>query len=227
MNFFITNGIQRFYYHCFWLNTDFSNSFFVSPPTSLQWIVADKHFHQHQNQTQCILIEINICLFQLLRFYKYLWAVFTSIKKHWLCPVRQQRENCLKKKDANKMTTEAVHPKCPPFLCQFSARTHILQTQNWLWESSLSLLSLWCILFQIKLGLFRENLNLRSIYDQKMDGPRRAPFGTVSYARFYHRDICQLFRPSALLRSSARTFILLSLVDTSSALTMNSTTTVP
>ena len=29
----------------------------------------------------------------------------------------------LKKKDANKTTTEAVHPKCPPFLCRFSART--------------------------------------------------------------------------------------------------------
>ena len=70
LNKIIKNRLQRFYYHCFWLNTDFSNSFFVSPPTSLQWIVADKHFRQHWNQTQCISIEINICLFQLFRFYK-------------------------------------------------------------------------------------------------------------------------------------------------------------
>ena len=34
-----------------------------------------------------------------------------------------ERENCQKKKVANKTTTEAVHPKCPPFLCRFSART--------------------------------------------------------------------------------------------------------
>ena len=31
----------KLYYHCFRLNTNFSNSFFVSPPTSPQWIVAD------------------------------------------------------------------------------------------------------------------------------------------------------------------------------------------
>ena len=31
--------------------------------------------------------------------------------------------NCRKKKDANKTTTEVVHPKCPPFLRRFSART--------------------------------------------------------------------------------------------------------
>ena len=37
--------------------------------------------------------------------------------------MRQQRENCLKKKAVNKTITEAVHPKCPPFICQFSART--------------------------------------------------------------------------------------------------------
>ena len=55
-----------------------SNSGFVSPPTSLQQIVADKHFHQHQNLTQCISIEINmfILIIQILqvvmsRFHKH------------------------------------------------------------------------------------------------------------------------------------------------------------
>ena len=50
-------------------------------------------------------------------------SIIQIVKKLWLCPVRQQRENCLKKKDANKTTTEAVHLKCPPFLCRFSAWT--------------------------------------------------------------------------------------------------------
>ncbi len=49
----------------------------------------------------------------------------------------------------------------PIFWPGLGVNFHILLTQNWLWESSLSLLSLWCILFQIKLGLFRENLNLK------------------------------------------------------------------
>ncbi len=57
----ITNGIPCFYYHCFGLNTDFSNSFFVSPPTGPQWIVAEERFRQHRNWTQSVLIEINIC----------------------------------------------------------------------------------------------------------------------------------------------------------------------
>jgi len=32
-------------------------------------------------------------------------------------------KNCLKKKDANKTTTEVVHLKCPSFLCRFLAQT--------------------------------------------------------------------------------------------------------
>ena len=79
--------------------------------------------------------------------------------------MRQQKENCLKKKDANKTTTEVVHPKCPPFLCWFLAWTwckfSYFTNTKWLWESSLSLWSFWCILLQIKLGLFRENLKLK------------------------------------------------------------------
>ena len=49
---------NAFYYHCFGLNTDFSNSFFVSSPTSPQWIVADKRFRQHRNRAQGISIQI-------------------------------------------------------------------------------------------------------------------------------------------------------------------------
>ena len=64
------------------------------------------------------------------------------------------------------MTTEAVHPKCPPFFCRFSARilckfSYFTNSKLTLGVKSLSLLSLWGILFQIKLGLFRENLNLK------------------------------------------------------------------
>ena len=55
----------------------------------------------------------------------------------------------------------ALAPNSPRGLpTHFVVDGHILLTQNWLWESSLSLLSLWCIFFWIKLGLFRENLNL-------------------------------------------------------------------
>ena len=60
-----------------------------------------------------------------------------------------------------KRCTWNVHPSFADFRPGLGVNFHILLTQNWLWESSLSLLSLWCILFQIKLGLFRENLNLK------------------------------------------------------------------
>ena len=60
-----------------------------------------------------------------------------------------------------KRCTRNVHPSFADFQPGLGVNFHILLTQNWLWESNLSLLSLWCILFQIKLGLFRENLNLK------------------------------------------------------------------
>ena len=74
-----------------------------------------------------------------------------------------------------KWCTQNVHPSFADFRPRLGVNFHILWTQNWLWESSLSLLSLWCILFRIKLGLFRENLNL------KKNLRSRAPFGTGSY----------------------------------------------
>ena len=61
---------------------------------------------------------------------------------------------------------------------------HILLTQNWLWESSLSLLSLWCIFFWIKSGLFRENLNLKKHL--------RLKNRWSSPSTFWHRLIYQL-----------------------------------
>ena len=73
----ITNGIQRFYYHCFGLNTDFSNSFFVSPPTSPQWIVADEHFRQHRNQTQCVSINYS----GFTSSYKLFYELFSQALK--------------------------------------------------------------------------------------------------------------------------------------------------
>ena len=62
-----------------------------------------------------------------------------------------------------KQCPRNVHPPFADFQPSFGVNFHILLTQNWLWESSLSLLSLWvwCILFWIKLGLFSENLNLK------------------------------------------------------------------
>ena len=60
-----------------------------------------------------------------------------------------------------KRCTRNVHPSFANFRPGLGVNFHILLTQNWLWESSLSLLSLWCIHFQIKLGLFRKRLNLK------------------------------------------------------------------
>ena len=81
-----------------------------------------------------------------------------------------------------KRCTRNVHPSFADFRPGLGVNFHILLTQNWLWESSLSLLSLWCILFQIKLGLFRENLNLK-----KHLGPKN---GWSSPSTFWHRLIC-------------------------------------
>ena len=80
-----------------------------------------------------------------------------------------------------KRCTQNVHPSFADFRPGLGVNFHILLTQNWLWESSLSLLSLWCILFQIKLGLFRENLNLK-----KHLGPKN---GWSSPSTFWHRLI--------------------------------------
>ncbi len=80
-----------------------------------------------------------------------------------------------------KRCTRNVHPSFADFWPGLGVNFHILLTQNWLWESSLSLLSLWCILFQIKLGLFRENLNLK-----KHLGPKN---GWSSPSTFWHRLI--------------------------------------
>ena len=80
-----------------------------------------------------------------------------------------------------KQCTRNVHPSFADFRPGLGVNFHILLTQNWLWESSLSLLSLWCILFQIKLGLFRENLNLK-----KHLGPKN---GWSSPSTFWHRLI--------------------------------------
>ena len=81
-----------------------------------------------------------------------------------------------------KRCTQNVHPSFADFRPGLGVNFHILLTQNWLWESSLSLLSLWCILFQIKLGLFRKNLNLK-----KHLGPKN---GWSSPSTFWHRLIC-------------------------------------
>ena len=66
-----------------------------------------------------------------------------------------------------KQFTRNVHPSFADFRPGLGVNCHILLTQNWLWESSLSLLSLWCILFWIKFGLFRENLNLQKYLQPK------------------------------------------------------------
>ncbi len=76
----------------------------------------------------------------------------------------------------------------PIFWPGLGVNFHILLTQNWLWESSLSLLSLWCILFQIKLGLFRENLNLKKHLRPKN--------GWSTPSTFWHRLICEQVWPS-------------------------------
>ena len=81
-----------------------------------------------------------------------------------------------------KRCTRNVHPSFDDFRPGLGVNFHILLTQNWLWESSLSLLSLWCILFQIKLGLFRENLNLKKHLRPKN--------GWSSPRTFWHRLIC-------------------------------------
>ena len=80
-----------------------------------------------------------------------------------------------------KRCTRNVHPSFADFRPGFGVNFHILLTQNWLWESSLSLLSLWCILFQIKLCLFRENLNLKKHLGTKN--------GWSSPSTFWHRLI--------------------------------------
>ena len=80
-----------------------------------------------------------------------------------------------------KRCTRNVHPSFADFRPGLGVNFLILLTQNWLWESSLSLLSLWCILFQTKLGLFRENLNLK-----KHLGPKN---GWSSPSTFWHRLI--------------------------------------
>ena len=98
----IMNSIQPFDGHCLWLNTDFSNSFFDQTPTSLQRTVADEQFWQHWKWTWHVLIEINIFLFQLFKVYKLLWAVFTSIKKLWLCHVKQQNKIARRRKMQTK-----------------------------------------------------------------------------------------------------------------------------
>ena len=86
----------------------------------------------------------------------------------------KQNDNC----------TRNVHPSFANFQPGLGVNVHILLTQNWLWESSLSLLSLWCILFQIKLCLFRENLNLKKHW-----GPKN---GWSSPSTFWHRLVCVL-----------------------------------
>ena len=145
MNFFITNGIQCFYYHCFWLNTDFSNSFFVSPPTSPQWIVADERFRQHRNRTQCVSIEtFGITHYsdftssyepfsQALKSFDY---VLSGSKRKITWRRKMQTKQQL------KWCTRNVHPSFADFRPGLGVNFHILLTQNWLWESSLSLLSL-------------------------------------------------------------------------------------
>ena len=81
-----------------------------------------------------------------------------------------------------KRCTRNAHTSFADFRPGLGVNFHILLTQSWLWESSLSLLSLWCILFQIKLGLFRENLNLKKHLRPKN--------GWSSPSTFWHRLIC-------------------------------------
>ena len=109
------------------------------------------------------------------------WIVGYDMKKSFFYNFR--RINCLfdgifmeKKKDCfsifcQNLKIDTWHPQHPfsalapnsqrGLLIHFVVDGHILLTQNWLWESSLSLLSLWCIFFWIKLRLFREDLNLK------------------------------------------------------------------
>ncbi len=80
-----------------------------------------------------------------------------------------------------KWCTQNVHPSFANFPPELGVNIHILLTQNWLQESGLSLLSLWCILFWIKLGLFRENLNLKKYLQPK--------YGWSLPSTFWHRLI--------------------------------------
>ena len=179
------NGIQCFYYHCFWLNTDFSNSFFVSPPTSPQWIVADEHFHQRRNRTQCVSIEIAYVYFNYSEFTSSYELFSQALKSFDYVLSGSKRKIAGKRKMQTKQLlkwcTRNVHPSFADFRPGLGVNFHILLTQNWLWESSLSLLSLWCILFRIKLGLFRENVNLKKYLQPKN--------GWSSPSTFWHRLI--------------------------------------
>ena len=66
-----------------------------------------------------------------------------------------------------KRCTRNVHRSFSDFRPRLGVNFHILLTQNWLWESSLSLLSPWCILFRIKLGLFRKKLKPEEAFTTK------------------------------------------------------------
>ena len=88
-------------------------------------------------------------------------------------------KNCLKKKDANKTTTEVVHLKCPSFLCRFLAQTwckfsYFTNSKLTLGVKFIFIISLMHT-FLDKVRFLQGKLKP---YDQKMDGPRQAPFGT-------------------------------------------------
>ena len=82
-----------------------------------------------------------------------------------------------------KNRTQAMYLKCPPFLCQFPTKTwcKFSYLVNWKLKraSSLSSWFLWCMLFQIKLGLFKENLSLKKYLCTKHRGSKQS--------RFWHR----------------------------------------
>ena len=84
-----------------------------------------------------------------------------------------------------KRCTQNVHPSFADFRPGLGVNFHILLTPNWLWESSLSLLSLWCILFRIKLCLFRENVNPKK-YLQPQNG--RSLLSTFWHRLIYNSD---------------------------------------
>ena len=88
--------------------------------------------------------------------------------------------------------TRNVHPSFADFWPGLGVNVHILLTQNWLWEPSLSL---WCVLFRIKLDLFGKKLNLKKHLQPKN--------GWSSPSTFWHRLIYDLVPKGAHAISSA------------------------
>ena len=95
-----------------------------------------------------------------------------------------EKERCKQNHNGSSAPEMSTLPS-PIFRPRLGVNFHILLTPNWLWESSLSLLSLWCILFRIKLGLFRENVNLKK-YSQPQNG--QSLLSTFWHRLIYNSD---------------------------------------